>query len=233
MNRLPDNPGVPPTTDTPLTMSAHIGRGLPFPQVPTVTVFNTDSPVSDLIYHSTFTIKDTMTPNVELFSLKTSKPFPVEASGRVIPINIDQFNTAVTMTTDLEVVLIPVKLPNSPCAIALDRNYTFPFGDSDSYEDPQNQWSYTDSVQLRDGMGVSVRLQPQYNGVMPSVKMPGHISHYVPPHVLLKVRFLNYFVHTNVQPSEFSVLVFLRFTNIRAVGYSLDYIKQNYFLNTQ
>lgn len=232
MNRQPNNPGEPITTETSLTTSAHLGRGDPLPPMPTETIFSQSASESEPIYHSTFTIRDNMTPNTQLFELRTSKLFPQIQTSRVIPQNIDTFSTAVTMSTDVEVLFYPVKLPDSPCAIALDRMYGFPMS-ANTNADEQHLWSYTDTIQFQDGKGVVVRLQPQYNGIMPSVKRPAEpptLTAYDPPEVLLRVRFLNFFVHTNIQPTEFSVLVFVRFTNMKSVGYSIDYTKQNYFL---
>jgi hypothetical protein len=238
MNKQPNMPGNPITTETPLTISAHLGTSEPQePLPPNVDSFMPHE-MDDFNYYDTFEINTESADGSVLFSIDTDNIWKGKYTIFLPSDNLALMKT-VHMTTDFVFRFIAVKLPNAPVFLQARVGYTSPYSLGTNYTGEANLFVPNQFIQLDDSSMFDIPLTLPYMGLPQIARVnaatpatPNKIEsrlHYTIPSASLRLSMRNKFMPTNMHPEKFQVLVFFKMVNTNLMGNCLDYRYMNYY----
>lgn len=224
MNTQPTQPGVPPTTETPLTISAQLGQGASVPIPPNVC----DNPMEGFIWLKMFTIDDTMVNNHLLTTIDTSNLFNPTGKSLIIPPEICRLSTAVNQQHAIQVRLIACKLMGAPVSVYSTTRYRPSYSAGVFHTDPTDLYPDIDVRSLDQNVVMDKLITIPFNGIpIRSKYYANDPDSAAIPATIWTLRLRSPYVRTNIHPKSFYVHVFIKFVDLNLTGYSLDYISKN------
>lgn len=231
-------PGEPLTTETPLTISGHLG--LSEPQQPTMPEVDSFMPqdMESFNYYGSFDINLADPDNKTLFTVETDKLWP--ENTRFCPANNLQLIKAVHMTTNFVFRFIAVKLPNAPVFLSAQVGYDSPMSVGQAVNTTEaGLFAPNQIIEIDDSSMFDIPLVLPYMGLPqlarvnsfapPAISGVPSRNHYTTPAAKLILKLRNRFVPTSLHPDSFRVLVFFKMTETQLYGNALDWRYCNFY----